>query len=110
MNVPGDQDSTVGDQLVEYLGPNPERGSHRFAFLVYEQTGPFTPEEIEAAQPARREKFKSVLFQREHNLRPVGGAFYYANRPVKIPTAMPVGLDYQAEVTHQGMFTKHGPK
>jgi len=71
-NIPGKGKVADGDVVLEYSGPNPPAGNHRYAVLLAEQTkGP-----IEIPTITERGGFSAQKLIDTYDLTPVGG-FYY---------------------------------
>lgn len=60
-----------GDFVVEYMGPEPGKGTHRYALLMFEQPG---FQQIKA--PSKRAYFQTKQWVKEHNWEPVAGVYF----------------------------------
>lgn len=64
-------DFDSGDFVVEYMGPEPGKGTHRYALLMFEQPGfqQITP-------PTKRAYFQTKHWTKEHNWEAVAGVYF----------------------------------
>lgn len=63
------QNDIINKQVVEYKGPNPPSGVHKYFFGLFEQTG-----HIIVQQP-ERQKFNINIFVNEYNLKLISKVF-----------------------------------
>lgn len=78
-NIPGESnDISQGQTVMDYSGPNPPSGIHRYIFTVYEQPGG----SIMVSPPAERGNFPVSEFENLYRLSKV------SNRIVKVPSRL----------------------
>ncbi|XP_055356055.1 protein D2-like [Paramacrobiotus metropolitanus] len=78
VNIPGGN-IQAGQTITEYRGSRPRQNSglHRYAFMVFRQTGSITVDNPDLAE--NRRKFPIRDFAKQHNLgQPIAGNFYVA--------------------------------
>jgi len=92
VNIPGN-DLAKGDTLAEYIGSGPPDGSglHRYAFLVFKQSGRLDPTSVQPFQSrttaTNRIGFSTAEFVKKHGLgKPIAGNFYQAEYDDYVPT------------------------
>jgi protein FLOWERING LOCUS T len=74
VNIPA-HDFARGEELVEYIGPSPPKGKHRYIFCLYEQHG-----RMKAHPPSGRPGFQPKQWAKEHGLseEPAAVVFFYS--------------------------------
>ncbi|KAK9843950.1 hypothetical protein WJX81_000276 [Elliptochloris bilobata] len=73
VNIPG-VDTQRGDVIVDYMGPSPLKGRHRYVLLLFKQSG-----RMDARAPHARQSFTVRDFARGHGLGdPVAAQFFWA--------------------------------
>jgi phosphatidylethanolamine-binding protein (PEBP) family uncharacterized protein len=74
-NIPGESNDILqGETVMEYAGPNPPSGIHRYVFTLYEQPGG----SIMVSQPAERGNFPVDQFEGQYSLKKI------SNRIVRV--------------------------
>ncbi|AQK89899.1 Protein MOTHER of FT and TFL1 [Zea mays] len=63
INIPGGTDATKGEEVVEYMGPRPPVGIHRYVLVLFEQKT-----RVHAEAPGDRANFKTRAFAAAHEL------------------------------------------
>jgi phosphatidylethanolamine-binding protein (PEBP) family uncharacterized protein len=75
-NIPGEANEIAeGQVLVNYAGPSPPSGTHRYIFTIYEQRGA----SLMVSPPSDRGNFDVKGFEQRLGLHPV------ASRTVRVP-------------------------
>jgi phosphatidylethanolamine-binding protein (PEBP) family uncharacterized protein len=72
--IPGSGGADAGNTVMDYAGPTPPRGVHRYIFLLAQQREPSSLAGLVA--PAERGKFDVDRFLQRHKLAPVGINFF----------------------------------
>lgn len=74
VNIPG-VDVTRGEVVTPYMGPSPPKGTHRYVFLLYKQSG-----RLSVRNPHSRQNFTLHQFSQEHKLGdPAAAVFFYSS-------------------------------
>lgn len=83
-NVPGGAgDVGAGDTVVPYAGPAPPVGTHRYAFLAFEQPGggPLAAEDPTKGEKMGRAHFSTRAFAKQHGLGdPVAACYFLSHK------------------------------
>uniref|UniRef100_A0A7S2XZZ8 Phosphatidylethanolamine-binding protein n=1 Tax=Fibrocapsa japonica TaxID=94617 RepID=A0A7S2XZZ8_9STRA len=75
-NVPGGKNSAAGDTVMEYMGPSPPYGKHRYEFFVFKQNG-----YMHLDTPSTRAQFKTRSYALKFGLgHPIAGMFFYSQK------------------------------
>ncbi|KAL8509397.1 hypothetical protein ACS0TY_016564 [Phlomoides rotata] len=76
-DITGTTDVTFGQEVASYEGPRPNIGIHRFVFLLFEQRGRQTVNNL----PTSRNNFNTRRFAAENGLSlPIAAVFFNAQR------------------------------
>jgi phosphatidylethanolamine-binding protein (PEBP) family uncharacterized protein len=79
-NIPGDGTAPAdGLEVMPYGPPAPPAGSHRYAFLLFEQT----EEAIKPDTPDTRGDYSARKFAKTNGLTPVGATYFLAQPATK---------------------------
>ncbi|EES02614.1 hypothetical protein BDA96_03G104200 [Sorghum bicolor] len=62
-NIPGGTDASKGEEVVEYMGPRPPVGIHRYVLVLFEQKT-----RVHAEAPRERANFNTRAFAAAHEL------------------------------------------
>ncbi|CAL4977368.1 unnamed protein product [Urochloa decumbens] len=62
-NIPGGTDASKGEDVVEYMGPRPPVGIHRYVLVLFEQKT-----RVNAEAPGERANFNTRAFAAAHEL------------------------------------------
>ncbi|KAJ1282964.1 hypothetical protein BS78_03G091400 [Paspalum vaginatum] len=62
-NIPGGTDASKGEDVVEYMGPRPPVGIHRYVMVLFEQKT-----RVQAEAPEGRANFNTRAFAAAHEL------------------------------------------
>ncbi|CAO2193315.1 unnamed protein product [Urochloa humidicola] len=62
-NIPGGTDASKGEEVVEYMGPRPPVGIHRYVLVLFEQKT-----RVNAEAPGERANFNTRAFAAAHEL------------------------------------------
>ncbi|WVZ71968.1 hypothetical protein U9M48_020495 [Paspalum notatum var. saurae] len=62
-NIPGGTDASKGEDVVEYMGPRPPVGIHRYVLVLFEQKT-----RVQAGAPEARANFNTRAFAAAHEL------------------------------------------
>lgn len=72
----------AGKELVEYMGPKPPTGIHRYVFVIFKQNGTLA---ATARPPDVRNNFSTRQFAAENELGlPVGAVYFNAQKEVAV--------------------------
>ncbi|EFJ08786.1 hypothetical protein SELMODRAFT_229523 [Selaginella moellendorffii] len=75
-DIPGGADASQGREILQYIGPKPPTGIHRYIFVVFRQMGP-----VLMLPPLMRNNFSTRWFAQEYFLGlPVGAVYYNAQK------------------------------
>ncbi|EAY84662.1 hypothetical protein OsI_06032 [Oryza sativa Indica Group] len=66
VNIPGGTDASKGEEMVEYMGPRPTVGIHRYVLVLFEQKARFVDGAL--MPPADRPNFNTRAFAAYHQL------------------------------------------
>ncbi|XP_022735469.1 protein MOTHER of FT and TFL1 [Durio zibethinus] len=76
-DIPGGTNPTQGKEILQYMGPRPPVGIHRYILVLFQQRGPLGP----VQQPASRTNFNTRRFAEHLNLGlPVATVYFNAQK------------------------------
>ncbi|XP_020089057.1 protein MOTHER of FT and TFL1 homolog 1-like [Ananas comosus] len=77
VNIPGGKDPSQGQEVVEYMGPQPPVGIHRYVLVLFEQKSQLAS----VASPAARPNFNTRVFAAQHDLGlPVAAVYFNSQK------------------------------
>ncbi|KAL8032728.1 hypothetical protein ABFX02_13G114900 [Erythranthe guttata] len=74
IDIPEGSDATEGKEIMEYMGPKPPAGVHRYVFAVFRQHGLM---ETVKRKPVERQLFDTRQFASENDLGLPAAALYF---------------------------------